>query len=82
LATGSSTESLPSSWSISTAAAVNGLVIEAIQKMLSGRMRFLAAASACRTCCVCKQQDKDSLESGLWRGRQEMLIGDPCVDVR
>ena len=33
LATGSLTESLPSSWSMSTATAVTGLVIEAIQKI-------------------------------------------------
>ena len=46
LATGSSTESLPSSWSISTAVAVTGLVIEAIQKMLSGRIGFFADRSA------------------------------------
>ena len=44
--TGSSTESLPSSWSIMTAVAVIGLVIEAIQKMASGRIGLSAAMSA------------------------------------
>jgi hypothetical protein len=29
-----------------------------------------------------KQQDKDSRDSGVLRGRQEMLIGDPFVDAR
>ena len=44
--TGSSTESLPSSWSIRTAVAVIGLVIEAIQKIVSGRIGLPAAMSA------------------------------------
>ncbi len=47
--TGSSTESLPSSWSIKMAVAVTGLVIEAIQKRLSGRIGVLAATSASPT---------------------------------
>ncbi len=44
--TGSSTDSLPSSWSINTAVAVIGLVIDAIQKMVSGRMGRSLAMSA------------------------------------
>ena len=44
--TGSSTESLPSSWSIRTAVAVMGLVIEAIQKIVSGRIGLFSAMSA------------------------------------
>ena len=44
--TRSSTESLPSSASIMTAVAVTGLVIDAIQKIVSGRIGFWSAISA------------------------------------
>src|SRR5690349_6618759 len=42
-ATGSETLSLPSSWSMSTAVPVMGLVIEAIQQIVSGDIGFLAS---------------------------------------
>ena len=44
--TGSSTDSFPSSWSMRTAVAVTGLVIEAIQKIVSGCIGLLAVISA------------------------------------
>ena len=44
--TGSSTDSFPSSWSIRTAVAVTGLVIDAIQKIVSARIGLPAATSA------------------------------------
>ena len=45
-ATGSATDSLPSSCSISTATPVTGLVIEAIQNSASGVIGRFAATSA------------------------------------
>src|SRR5688572_24116771 len=45
-ATGSETFNLPSSWSISTATPVMGLVIEAIQKTVSGVIGIFSAILA------------------------------------
>ncbi len=53
LATGSSIDSLPSSCSISTAVAVIGLLMDAIQKMESVRMGRLPAGSAVPTAARC-----------------------------